>query len=420
MTKKHTIAQQKKKLMVDFSFHNVGEGLFYTGKVDDFDFIYDCGSQNGKYLDYAVRNYIIHELRIPKVDLLIISHLHNDHVAGLNTLLSKVSVDTVILPYLSPIERLMVALKKTNLPFWFYDFLADPVTFLIEKGVNKVILIGGREAHSPEHVFSDEERFENEEKRLDLSEMPEDEQLRKEVIEKEKQLQGFFDQRRLLTKSHSGYLKTKGIWFFRFFNCKVEDSKINLFIRCVNSIMQNDDLISVLRSKLGLRQVRKCYESLQGNFNDTSLLVYHAPIMPDKLSTLALPCNYCPCIIPICSLHFPNKFSIYLNNVIGHFLTGDVNLNNKWTEIERHYDHYLSEASLILVPHHGAKDNWGRDILTKISRKCSWVVSAGISKLYGHPSFKVMQDIISNGNTLLWSNELNEISIKCKLLYRNK
>jgi len=45
-----------------------------------------------------------------------------------------------MLPYLPPFERLMVALRRTNLGQWFRDFLADPVDLLIRKGAKKVIL----------------------------------------------------------------------------------------------------------------------------------------------------------------------------------------------------------------------------------------------------------------------------------------
>jgi glyoxylase-like metal-dependent hydrolase (beta-lactamase superfamily II) len=117
---------------------------------------------------------------------LIISHLHDDHISGLNILLNKARVDTVILPYLSPIERLMVALRNVNLPQWLYDFWSDPITFLIEKGVNRVILVGGHEPYSPPN-----EEIPSEDEGLDINKMPEDEHLKEEVIKNEEQLKSF-------------------------------------------------------------------------------------------------------------------------------------------------------------------------------------------------------------------------------------
>ena len=411
-TKRCMKIRQKKALTAEFTFHNVGQGLFYTGKVGNFNFIYDCGSERRTHLYSVISSYKNYKLTLPRVDLLILSHLHDDHVAGLNALFSNgISIDTTILPYLLPIERLMVALRKNNLPLWFYEFLADPVNFLIEKGVKRVILLGGREAHSSEQNAWDEEGFESEERRLDLSEMPDDEDLRKEVLEKDSQLKRFLDEGRLLIKSHRGRVKAIGMWFFRFFNCKVEDSKLNLFKKRVKSTIRSDDLINVIRSKSRLKNLKNCYKVLQKDFNDTSLIVYHAPIASYKLESLSLGRGCWMDNFPICLFIFPNKHTIHLHEAIGHLLTGDINLNNKWAEIRRHYDGYFSKVSLALVPHHGAKRNWNNAILTKIPRNCAWVACSGISNKYGHPSFEVIQDAIRTGSILYWCNELNKISI---------
>ena len=32
---------------IRFSFEPVGQGLFYTGKIGNFNMVYDCGEKNG-------------------------------------------------------------------------------------------------------------------------------------------------------------------------------------------------------------------------------------------------------------------------------------------------------------------------------------------------------------------------------------
>jgi beta-lactamase superfamily II metal-dependent hydrolase len=409
---------QRKRLFINFTFHNVGEGLFYSGQIGDFNFVYDCGvlRSNRNHLDSAISNYVNRKLRNRRVDLLIISHLHEDHISGLDTLLNKVRVDTVILPYLSPIERLVVALRNVNLSKWLYSFWSDPITFFLdEKEVNKVILVGG---HDPYPV--EEMQFEGGEEGIDVSKMPEDEDLKKEIIKNERQLgirlKRFFDNGKLLAKNHRGYLTAKGVWLFRFFNCRVKDSNMNLFKQCLDakSIMQHYDLISIIRSNSLLRQLKNCYEKLHGDFNNTSLVVYHAPIAPSK-SILFLPCHYSTYTVFIHPYRFYARFMVHGNETIGQFLTGDVNLNAKWTDIEKHYGGCLSRVGLALVPHHGSSKNWNRAILAKTPHKCLWVTSASISNKY-HPSFKVIKDINCNGSIHLGSNELSEISIRHTIL----
>jgi glyoxylase-like metal-dependent hydrolase (beta-lactamase superfamily II) len=97
-----------------------------------------------------------------RIHLLILSHLHDDHISGLNDLLKRpqISIDLVVLPYIAPIERLIVALTKISLPKWFYDFWADPVQFLIENGVKRVMLLGGSEPTIPKNDFTPERRME--------------------------------------------------------------------------------------------------------------------------------------------------------------------------------------------------------------------------------------------------------------------
>lgn len=372
------------RLFGDFTFHNVGEGLFYSGQIGNFNFIYDCGASNKKHLALVISKYITHKLRKRIVDLLIISHLHDDHIAGLETLLNRVSVKTVILPYLNPIERCMVALRRLDLRQWFYDFWADPITFLFERGVKQIVLVGGHEPFPPEHRPGEEPYFEGEDELHWDKGNEEDEDLKEYVKKNDRQVQRFFDGKSLLAKNHKENLVTKGTWLFRFFNCKVKELNMHLFIQCINKnpIIQHYDLISIIRNKSLLSQLKDCYKKLHGDFNDTSLVVYHAPMTMDK--------------------------------PFDQFLTGDINLNTKLTEIEKHYDGYLSRVRLALVPHHGSQRNWNRTILAKTSDECLWVTSASIFNKY-HPSFKVICDLIRDEKIHFWSNEFIEISTSAYL-----
>ena len=375
-----------------FTFHNVGQGLFYSGKIGDFRFVYYCGSTRRGHLGSIVSRFKKTDLSSQKMDLLILSHLHDDHIAGLSILLEKpkISIDTVVLPYLSPIERLMVSLTKISLPKWFYEFWADPVHFLIENGVERVLLLGGSEPTPPKDDLFPEGGLENEAERLDLSQMPEDAHLRKEVMEKDSQWTAFLEQGRLLIKSHDGNIFARvphGTWVFRFFNGKVKDSNLNQFEGCVNPIIRSANLTDIIKKVSRRRQLKKCYRSLHKDFNNTSILVYHTPI-----------------------LRKPRNFS-HPFNYNGHLLTGDIDLNQKWAEISRHFGFVLSKLSLCLVPHHGAKPNWNKAILTRVPAKCQWIISSGIANKYGHPSFDVIQDIVQNGNPLHLNNEVNRFSV---------
>lgn len=117
---------QNRRFWVELTYNNVGQGLFYSGRIDDFNFIYDCGSENRRHMLSVIRDFKRQKLTGSKVDLLILSHLHDDHVSGLSALFENGTlVDTVVLPYLSPVERLMVSFENLAAPSWMYSFWAD-------------------------------------------------------------------------------------------------------------------------------------------------------------------------------------------------------------------------------------------------------------------------------------------------------
>ena len=83
----------------------IGQGCFHAGSIRDddavyhgehaFHYVYDCGSDDGKALGEAIDSY---KNQVSHVDALFVSHLDNDHVKGLDRLLSVVKVDTVTSP----------------------------------------------------------------------------------------------------------------------------------------------------------------------------------------------------------------------------------------------------------------------------------------------------------------------------------
>ncbi|MFC1497342.1 MBL fold metallo-hydrolase [Verrucomicrobiota bacterium] len=85
-----------------FRFNPVGQGLFYSGQIDDFTFVYDCGGKRA-FVEQEIK-------RLPQkpLDLLIISHMHSDHTRYIQDLIKHCGgVDRVVLPYLHPEEILL-------------------------------------------------------------------------------------------------------------------------------------------------------------------------------------------------------------------------------------------------------------------------------------------------------------------------
>ena len=65
-----------------------------------FSFVYDCGGTNKDTIDNAV-DCFLDSIRDRKIDLLVLSHLHEDHINGIEKILGRLKPDgKIVMPYL--------------------------------------------------------------------------------------------------------------------------------------------------------------------------------------------------------------------------------------------------------------------------------------------------------------------------------
>ena len=404
-----------KRLKAEFEYHNVGQGLFYSGEIVGsngyiFKFVYDCGSTNKETI-YASISKFKDKSKNDKINMLIISHLHSDHINGLDELLKHFKVYNVVLPYFAPEERLLIALKKINASMWYYDFLKDPVYYLMEKGVEKVIILGGEKGSEHENNIPTPN-----ENRDVIFEFPNDDYLIREILDKEN-WEPYIKDGRVSVKNHDGYMLALGLWVFRFFNYKIKQPNVfNLFYRCFKgnlNIRDSENLKKFITNKEKLKKLQKCYkyllDTLGKDFNNTSLVLYNGPVGKAKSNyrceTLFPQCFRC--IHECCLYNYYNCWS----SAFGQFLTGDINLNLRYEEILKHYDNYLEKVIITQIPHHGSAKNWNRNLLRDLFNCKTWIISAGL-KYKKHPSYEVIEDINLSGRVCLWVNEMNYFKIE--------
>lgn len=409
----------------EFIYHNVGQGLFYTGDIKvknaKFRFVYDCGSENKGLVNTSIHRFK-QDFGADEIDLLIISHLHSDHISGLNKLLNNFAIKDVILPYFPPVERLLIALRRTNMPAWYYVFLSDPVTYLLERGVERVIILGGeeggREDRPPEDIPPSPPEGEI---KLNIEKLPDDKVLKKEISQNDENWNEYIGER-LLIKNHNGYILALGLWIFRFFNYEIPPSVLHNFHVCISSqIINNEDIKRIIRDKNRLKALKSCYTAiskhLRNNLNNTSLVLYHGPVGNNEVETQFLFLNHYYTHCPFC---YPCLYGCRIllgqnNNRFGQFLTGDIDVNMKYDELIRHYTNYLENVIIIQVPHHGAIKNWNKKIIDDIPDSELWIISAGLGNRYGHPSWRVINDLCFNRKKSIWVNEMNYMMIKGKI-----
>jgi hypothetical protein len=133
--------------------HPVGQGSFHsalieTGKSTPFRYVYDCGATPKGRLAEQTRVFRQTLRDERQLDLLFVSHLHEDHVNGLVHLLSEPSpivLTQVILPYLTPLERLLLAWMErphgAKANDWYISLLSNPVAWFTARGAKRVTVV---------------------------------------------------------------------------------------------------------------------------------------------------------------------------------------------------------------------------------------------------------------------------------------
>ena len=389
------------KINGTFRFHAVGQGLFYSGLINNtsysrgetFSFVYDCGSISSRYflhreIDHykALLPYVVHSKRKKRLDLLIVSHMHDDHVNGLEYLLNNVEVDTVVMPYTDSVIRLLARAESSSEEKFLRTFYMDPIGWFSSKGVHRILLIGSPPEGDYRHEGSNDyirSRYNEEYDRVHV------------------------DRSCILASGNIGetdilYLDNKAkahmqahisfCWSFRFSNLPLPEAE--KYIDVVESFQREkmlplDDIFhDRLMTKELARRLRNAIPAGK-TVNRTSVVVEHEPFLKDGGTTLfqsSIPIH----IGPSMRKHNPKRFFYNLLEISDYcqrtVLTGDIEL----MEDESLPLGDKLEYTVFQYPHHGAR----KALPDPASRyNAVPVFSAGIVNKYGHPHPDVIKEL---------------------------
>ncbi|HEX8164483.1 MAG TPA: MBL fold metallo-hydrolase [Beijerinckiaceae bacterium] len=135
---------------VNWVQYAVGHGGFHSGQMSASDgavfrWIFDCGSRRTQKFNIFLQTWTDHYQQ--PVDWLFISHFDTDHVSGLDTLMSRTVVRDVMVPYVNERELaylLLYEIGRGNLNRAFVELVADPATFFLSRGADRVTFLHGR------------------------------------------------------------------------------------------------------------------------------------------------------------------------------------------------------------------------------------------------------------------------------------
>lgn len=376
-----------------FRFHPVGQGLFYSGLLSrgqrdgggTFSFVYDCGTLSPR--EFLHREIDDLKLLLPsavprgrrRLDLFVVSHLHDDHVNGLERLLDGLEVGTVVIPYTDEATMLLARAESSYEDPFLASFYADPVNWLSSRGVQRIMLVG-----SP-----------GEGQRGDNLAYPYDENGEGALA---------FDREGILSVDRSRdtvlYLMRDDApaslwpfrWSFRFRNLGLPGWES---YRDIVDEFQRETLLSlddVFRSRTQARELaRRLREAMPSSksVNRTSVVLTHEPMPDDGEATSFWPSapwssydsrrgrkGLYPC-------EQRDRAHRYCRRTI---LTGDVEMLDADGDPELWDSN--EQLAVFQYPHHGA----GNALARRRPRR-EWLVvfSSGLANLYGHPHPAVLE-----------------------------
>lgn len=417
--------------------HGVGQGLFYSGEItshpqkEELNFVYDCGVRDdGKGHPTLASCISRYKGTLPprasggkkQLDLLFISHLHDDHTAGLPELLKDVETRYLFLPYLAEWERALTLMQSSGGEAWFTSFLADPVLFATtELGVRYVVLLSRaepKEGGPGREDVPDRPTREDPEASLDraVSELADDPNPDR-TLAGERALprwQSLKLDERVLFKTDARSLRLP-YWRFKFYSVPPNQGVLAQFRNDVLALLKDKSLAALLTSPAGIKSLESAYEKLSDsskevhwNINNTSLVTYHGP--NDRAHGLAhTSCSGPKCCKfgsgPCLGGSFGDPFGTLLTGDL-HFLQPDL-----YTKQMTHFASEQRQISTMLMPRHGARSSWNPRLLQDLPNLRQVIASASVQSRYGHPSAGPIQDVLQAGRDYYWSKQQHDVRV---------
>jgi ribonuclease BN (tRNA processing enzyme) len=388
-----------------FKFYNVGQGTFYGGAIEHneqkFVVVYDCGSvSSGQFLQLSINDF---KANYNRIDLLVVSHLHEDHFNGIIDLINGISVDRVVLPYFPIINRLSLAAGFKGDNQDYISFLNNPVSFFLSKGLDAITFID---------QFKDKEggpELPPDREQTEIPDQISEGQISIELPEEQEEFKGRAledDARMSVDGIEVNYLAAGSLlrlnnrlWEFVFYH-KINSNQINIedFQRAVNQYLIDKGIadLTVLFNDDYRTDIQTLYidHINRRDLNYSSVCMYHGPLFRSQIRALncetveGLGCTY------------------MLNGMqTGTILTGDQYLKtrNDFNPFINFYRSRLSNLGVLQVPHHGSKKNW-KLLPNELNITKCYVVNHGYQKT-GHPHPEVFENIrLHKGDAAYVSN----------------
>ncbi|KAA6339712.1 hypothetical protein EZS27_012371 [termite gut metagenome] len=335
------------------TFHPIGHGAFYTERHNfkdrTFTVVYDCGSKTLK--DIELERKISSTFRKNEsIDVLFISHFHEDHINGLDFLKNHCKIKRVVIPLIDEQAKALIKVSNFINGYSNTELIDNPQTYFGED-----VSIISIETNPFENINDNGVNNENAEVFTNIT-----------------------GGRKRTFASGTVFVPFNDVeWFFIPFNYKYGDRR-TLFEEALRSEeLTLSDINTINDICHHKEKIIRAYKAVNGNLNETSMILFSGKRIDDYIHSS----NYC------------RHFSFHQS---GCLYMGDINLRQKMivTNIRNRLKNYWQFIGTLQIPHHGSIYNFDSSILAQ--NMCCAIFSYGTNNTDGHPSDKVIGDVCAN------------------------
>lgn len=334
--------------MNEFIFHNVGQGLFYSGHLQDrsYNFIYDCGSVSDRKFLY---NAIDNQLGSEDIDFIVISHLDVDHFNGLSKVLSNHVVKKIYLPYLGYGVSNVIKLKIAYAFIQDQDNIDDYMFFI--------------------NMYDEDQRRNY---NFDI------EYLGSNAEPNNDNADYWYSTKKLLY-----YSGKADFWEFIMFNKRVSNKKLTQLDKDINTqlVLYGVKDVTELMNKGMFSIIEAIYKKIFKNLNLTSTVMIHRPLYETYI-------YYSQFL-----LHYPHYLNTSYFSKPVTILAGDAEFDKQMLiNLDNELIKELNIFTVFQVPHHGSKANWNSLTFRYKFVFHHYIIPFGLGRKH-HPNITVIKEL---------------------------
>ena len=388
----------------------IGQGCFHAGIIregdavyhDDhaFHWVYDCGSDDRKALGEAIDSY---KNQVPHVDALFVSHLDNDHVNGLDRLLSVVKVDTVYVPYVNEgVLELIQAELDGALSVSLIEASMDPGNWFRSRGVRRVVGVEESPDDGAPGTGDDDDPVRPEGPR---TERKIDSELGDPNVQ---EATGKGSGIEVVASGYRVPIRDRSLnWALVPHVDPAPRERLDRFeeeLRKTPGLSAEEpvtstQLANAMREKSERERLRECYDEIvpggaRRMHNRVSMSLYSGPVRIEEEQ------EWCHRVLCGPDWRAEELIELFWScevGAVGWIGTGDATLNVKKvrTAWKGTYRPYRDRVATLLLPHHGSKRTFHCDVLDYLPYLEICAASAGRRSRYRDPSESVRLDVAS-------------------------